>query len=88
MKKRVDSRSPQIDTEACVANAGGQRFNLVLIAAQRLRELRKQHQNTPERVVTPIDALLEIQEGKVNPNEYLAKVGEKKTEKVDRSRIK
>lgn len=73
MKPRIDSRTSIIDTEACVRQAGGGRYDLVLIAAQRLRELKRQHRED-NKYVTCIDALKEIQEGQVNLADYLAKV--------------
>ena len=73
MKARIASRGPNIDTEECVRQAGGGRYDLVLIGAQRLRELRRQHRESG-RYVTPVDALIEIQAGQVNLADYLAKV--------------
>jgi DNA-directed RNA polymerase subunit K/omega len=75
--KRKDSRSPMLDNEKCVKEAGDSRFNLVLIAAERLRELRRQRKENIELPPTTVDALLDIQNSKVNPTEYLAKVGKK-----------
>ena len=37
------SRGTEIDTEKCVENAGG-RFDLVIMAAARSREIRRQNQ--------------------------------------------
>lgn len=78
MKKLTLSRGPGIDTEQCVANAGYNRFDLVLIAAVRARELKRQHRDNPnahfEQVHTNITALQEIQEGKIDAKEYLRKV--------------
>jgi len=73
MKPRIDSRTGIINTEECVRQAGGGRYDLVLIAAQRLRELKRQHRED-NKYVTCIDALKEIQEGQVNLADYLAKV--------------
>ena len=73
MKPRIDSRTSQIDTEACLPQSGGGRYDLVLIAAQRLRELKRQHRED-NKYVTCIDALKEIQDGQVNLADYLAKV--------------
>lgn len=73
MKPRIDSRTSQIDTEKCVRQAGGGRYDLILIGAQRLRELKRQHRED-NKYVTCIDALKEIQEGQVNLADYLAKV--------------
>lgn len=73
MKSRIASRGPNIDTEACVRQAGG-RYDLVLIAAQRLRELKRQHREDTTRYVTCVDALTEVQAGQVSLEDYLAKV--------------
>ena len=84
MKRRVDSRGPLVDTELCTRNVGNARFDLVLIASERLRELRRQHKDSG-KYITPVEALLEIQEGKINAEEYLEKVRnrhEREKEKV------
>ena len=75
MKKLDLSRGPGIDTEKCVENAGGNRFNLVLIAAARSREIKRQHSSSDKRehVHSIITALTEIQDGKVGAD-YLNKV--------------
>jgi len=73
MKPRIASRGPNIDTEECVRQAGGGRYDLVLIAAQRLRELKRQHREDG-KYITPVDSLMEIQSGQVNLMDYLAKV--------------
>jgi DNA-directed RNA polymerase subunit K/omega len=72
MSVRIESRSGEIDTELCVANAGG-RYDLVIAAAQRLREMKRRARETNE-YVTPIDALLEVQAGQLNMIDYMAKV--------------
>ena len=69
----VDSRCADIDTDKCVENAGANRFDLVLIASQRTRELKRQHKESGKHVGS-IDALLEIQDGKLDPKKYLAKL--------------
>ncbi len=76
--KKSDSRGPLVDTQKCVQNVDHNRFNLVLIASERLRELRRKNSN-PENYPSSVDALLDVQEGKVNPKVYLSKVGTKKT---------
>ena len=73
MKPKITSRGPNIDTERCVAQAGG-RYDLVLIAANRLRELKRQHREDTTRYVTCVDALTEVQDGQVKLEDYLAKV--------------
>ena len=74
MKSKIDSRGPVIDTEACVRQAGGGRYDLILIGAQRLRELKRLHREDTTRYVTCVDALLEVQNGQVNLADYLAKI--------------
>jgi len=72
MSVRIESRSSEIDTERCVINAGG-RYDLVIAAAQRLREMKRRARET-NQFVTPIDVLLEAQTGQLNMLDYLAKV--------------
>ena len=72
MKRRIESRSSQIDTERCVDNCGG-RYDLIIAGAQRLRELKRRARENGTHV-TAIDALLEIQAGQLNIIDYLAKV--------------
>ena len=75
MKVKTVSRGPAIDTEQCVENVGGNRFDLVLIAAVRSRELAQRHKNSEQttHLNAPVAALLDIQEGRVG-KEYLKKV--------------
>jgi DNA-directed RNA polymerase omega subunit len=75
MRKLSDSRGTLIDTEQCVENVGTNRFDLVLIAASRSREIRRQHKESEKRehIFPIITALQEIQEGKIG-KEYLSKV--------------
>ena len=72
MTVRIESRNTMIDTERCVDNAGG-RYDLVIAAAQRLREMKRRARET-NTFVTPIDALMEVQAGTFNMMDYLAKV--------------
>lgn len=71
MKPRIDSRNSIIDTDYCASQAGG-RYDLVIIASQRLRELRRQHRESG-RYITCIDALKEVQEGKIDNLTYMGK---------------
>ena len=73
VKPRIASRGPEIDTELCTRRVGNARFNLVIIAAERLREMRRQNKHS-DKYITPVEALLDIQEGNVDPQEYLEKV--------------
>jgi DNA-directed RNA polymerase subunit K/omega len=71
MKKLTISRTSLVDNDLCVANIGN-RFDMVVVAAQRVRELRKMHAKSGN-IFGPIDALLDIQAGKINRDEYLEK---------------
>ena len=70
------SRGPSIDNQKCVENIGN-KFDLVLVAAARAREIKRQHRENPhatfDQIHTNVTALLEVQEGKVG-REYLMKV--------------
>lgn len=72
MSTRIESRNTQVDTERCVRNAGG-RYDLVVAAAQRLREMKRRARETNSHV-TAIDALLEVQSGTFSMTDYLIKV--------------
>jgi len=69
------SRGTLIDTEKCVELSGGNRFNLVIMAAARSRELRRQHASSQkfEDVHTNVTALLEFQNGKTDGS-YMKKL--------------
>jgi len=69
------SRGTAIDTEKCVENAGGNRFDLVLIAAARAREIKRHNRESDKRehVHSNITALEDIQSGKVG-KEYLKRI--------------
>lgn len=73
MKTKVDSRNFTIDIERCVDAVGG-RYALVILASQRLRELKRKHRDDTSRYITPIDALQEIQNGSLDIEAYLAKI--------------
>jgi len=72
MSVRIESRSGEINLEQCVINAGG-RYDLVIAAAQRLREMKRRARET-NTYVTAIDALKEVESGTFNMTDYLAKV--------------
>ncbi len=66
--KKIDSRTTGIDNETCVKNAGENRFEMVLIAAIRAREISRQTKN--QMIQGPyqnpcVSALIDIQEGRV-----------------------
>jgi DNA-directed RNA polymerase subunit K/omega len=72
MTLRIESRSAEIDLERCVQHAGG-RYDLVVAASQRLREMKRRAKET-NSFVTPIDALKEVESGTFNMIDYLIKV--------------
>ena len=77
LRKPLDlSRGTEIDMEKCVEAVGGNRFNLVLIASERARTIRRQNKEsvTREHVYSIVTALDDIQRGTVDPTTYLAKV--------------
>jgi DNA-directed RNA polymerase omega subunit len=77
LRKPLDlSRGTTIDMEKCVEQAGGNRFNLVLIASERARVIRRQNKESVSRehVYSIVTALDDIQHGTVDPTTYLAKV--------------
>jgi len=69
------SRALDLNLEECVKNVGMGRFDLVLIASERAREIRRQNKesNKFEHIHSAMTALIEIQEGKVG-KEYLNKI--------------
>jgi len=73
MKPIVESRSLEINLEKCVENAGGSRYDMVIALSQRLRELKRRARETGE-YITPVEALLEMQQGKIDMVRYMSKV--------------
>jgi len=69
------SRGTLIDTDKCVKLSGGNRFNLVIMAAARSRELRRHNResNKFEDVHTNVTALLEFQDGRTDGS-YMKKI--------------
>jgi hypothetical protein len=80
---RKDSRSHLLDNEKCVENVGNMRFDLILVASEHLRELKRKHKGS-DRYYTTVDALLDVQDNKVNVTECLSKVGSNKYQKNER----
>jgi len=73
-RNSASSRGTDINTDLCVSNIGN-RFDLVIVASIRARELARQHRSSerPEQLNAPVTALLEIQTGKVS-SDYLKRV--------------
>ena len=74
MKLKTLSRGTEIDTNLCVDNIGN-RYDLVIIASARARELARRHRvnERSDQLNAPVTVLLEIQNGEIGP-EYLKKV--------------
>ena len=53
MKSRIASRTSTIDTEKCVQQSGGMRYDLILVAAQRCVNLK-------DNIVLTISMLLAL----------------------------
>jgi DNA-directed RNA polymerase subunit K/omega len=75
MKKLQNSRGSSVDVQKCTEAAGGNKFNMILIAAARAREIRKKFLGSerPEHMFPNVTSLLDIQDGKVGV-EYLRKI--------------
>jgi len=87
MKKLILSRGPQIDIQKCTKIVGGNKFSLVLVAAQRSRDLRRQNPNTQHNFA--VDALLDLQAESLNTEELLEKrISHQPTKKIDKTRAK
>lgn len=65
---QYNSRGTTIDTEKCVENIDNNRYLMVIVASLRAREIAVQnrHSDRFEHWHTPVTALLEIQEGKLD----------------------
>lgn len=77
MKSRILSRGPNIDTDKCVEmSQGAGRFAMVIAASARAREIRRRNKESDkfEHLHPIVTALLEIQEGKLDVQEYFKKV--------------
>ena len=76
MKTPVLSRGPQVDIEKCVRNSGSGRFDMVLIACARAREIKRQNKNSDqyEHRHTIVSALKDVEAGLVDGPTYFAKV--------------
>jgi DNA-directed RNA polymerase omega subunit len=75
MTKLTLSRGTQINLEKCVEAIDNSRYNLVLVASARARELvHAQKQNDwATHINAPVSALLDVQQGLVGLD-YLRKV--------------
>lgn len=69
------SRVGQLDNDKIVEMSGGNRFNLVIMAAARSREIRRQNRDSMkfEHLHSNVSALLDFQSGEVG-SDYIKKV--------------
>jgi DNA-directed RNA polymerase omega subunit len=68
MSSKYHSRHQEFNKETCVKNAGGNQFDLIIMAAQRAREIKmgNSHSMKMEHHHGVMTALLEIQAGKAD----------------------
>ena len=76
MKSRILSRGPEVDIEKCVRNSGTGRFDMVLIACARAREIKRQNKSSEryEHRHSIVTALKDIEAGTVDCAALFAKV--------------
>lgn len=55
-----ETRATELDVEKCVAKSGLSRFDMIIAASERTRQLKKQHKESG-KFISVVDALLEIQ---------------------------
>jgi len=72
---KSQSRCTELDNDKCVEMSGGNRFNLVIMAAARAREIRRKNADSDkfEHLHSPVTALKEFQDGKLGP-EYIKRI--------------
>lgn len=62
MSKQKLSRTPSLDIQQCVKNAGGNKFDMIILMAIRAREISKKNRGNIQHVNAPLNALFELQE--------------------------
>jgi DNA-directed RNA polymerase omega subunit len=88
MKMKIPSRNDKIDVLECLNNFDGSRHEMILVAARRTREMLATRRRTEQDpYVTPIDALMEIQAGKINPLDYINRLSPEEKRKYYASRF-
>ena len=72
MSSKYHSRHSEFNKELCVKNAGGNQFDMIIMASQRAREIKSQNQHSihMEHHHGVLTALLEIQSGKADQEFY------------------
>jgi DNA-directed RNA polymerase subunit K/omega len=72
---KTASRVGQLDNDKIVEMSGGNRFNLVIMAAARSREIRRQNKDSQkfEHLHSNVSALLDFQSGECGAD-YIKKI--------------
>jgi hypothetical protein len=70
------TRGTEVDMEKCVANSGGNRYDMVLVASARGREIRRRnaHSSQVKHLHVAVTTLLEIQNKEISSEEYLLQI--------------
>jgi DNA-directed RNA polymerase subunit K/omega len=68
-----ETRASEVDIEKCIEKTGYGRFDLIVAASQRTRELKIRARESGKHI-SAVDALLEAQNGQLDVIEYMAKV--------------
>jgi DNA-directed RNA polymerase subunit K/omega len=68
-----ETRATDLDVEKCIVKTGGNRFDLILMATVRTRELKHQSRSNG-KFISVVDSLLEAQTGNLNRVDYIAKI--------------
>lgn len=63
----MNSRTPMLDMQKCIENSGGNKFEMILIAATLAKQIRRKNPDSLEHEHThaATTALLEIQNNKL-----------------------
>jgi DNA-directed RNA polymerase subunit K/omega len=69
LKTLPESRTNMLDLESCVKKADNNRYDLVLIASECARDIKRKHRESGE-YKTCVDALLEVQAGRYTRQDY------------------
>ena len=69
-KADIRSRVLELDTQRCVERSGGSRYDMIIMASARAREIRHKNRSSQEHALqhTVVTALLEVQAGALDPN--------------------
>ena len=68
-------RTSTLDMQECIKNSGGNRYSLIVMAAARAREIRKENASSDkfEHLHPAVTALREFQDGKLDST-YMKKI--------------